>query len=67
MPCVAGSRTNRTTHWAAAARKPEGPGGFAPTSVCPVLHVAPLRAATVHLILSQIRLGRMIPIYRPML
>ena len=52
---------------AAGARKPEGPGGFAPTSVCPVLHVAPLRAATVHLILSQIRLGRMVPIYRPTL
>ncbi len=49
------------THRTGAARKPEGTVGFAPISARPVLHVAPLRASPVHLILAQIRLVRMIP------
>ena len=46
---------------AAAAWKPERPGGFALISAPPVLTVAPLRSATVRLISDQIRLGRMVP------
>ena len=50
---------------AAADWEPSGPGGFAPISSRPALSVARLRTATVHLISNQIRLGRMVQIYRP--
>ena len=62
MQRAAALRANRTTHWAAAAWKPEGPAGFDPISARPVLSVAPLRTATVRLILGQIPLGRMVPL-----
>ena len=61
MQRVAGLGANRLTHWAAAAWKPERPGGFALISAPPVYNVAPLRSATVRLISDQIRLGRMVP------
>jgi len=62
MQAVVVLRTNRSTNWAAAAWKPEGPGEFGPISSPSVLIVTPLRPAPAGLILDQIRYGRMIPI-----
>ncbi len=45
MQAVAVLRTNRSTHWSAAAWKAQGPGEFGPISSPSVLIVTPLRPA----------------------